>query len=111
MSVVIIQKSVAAGASESLLKDTNLEFVQQNSMIEIALATTAVGVVSTVTSGSDVLMEESPVFVLAAGVAPKYPDDYTLTDVAAAGERLVIKARNTTGGALTVTAAVRATPV
>jgi hypothetical protein len=111
MSVVILQPSVAAGATAQLLTGSSAEFVPQDSQIEIALSSTAVGVVATVTSGSDVLMEESPVFVIAAGVAPKYPDDYTLTDVAGAGERLQIRARNTSAGALVVTAAIRVTPL
>jgi hypothetical protein len=40
-----------------------------------------------------------------------YPDDYTLTDVAGQGERLKIRGRNTTGGALTLFYAVRITPL
>jgi hypothetical protein len=111
MPLVIIQQSVAAGASAQLLTGSAAEFLPNDSMVEIALATTAVGVVATVSSGSDVLQEESPIFVLAAGVAPKYPDDYTLSDAAGAGERLSVKVRNTTAGALTVTAAVKTTAI
>lgn len=109
--VTTVQQSVAAGATAQLLTGTAAELLNRDSIIEIALSCTAVGVVATVQSGSDVLMEESPVFVIAAGVAPKYPDDYTLSDVAAAGERLTIRVRNTTAGALTVTAVVRTTAV
>lgn len=108
---VTVQQSVAAGATVQLLTGSMAELIQQDSQIEIALNTTAVGVVGTVMSGSDVLMEEAPVFVLSAGTAPKYPDDFLLSDVAAQGERLSIRARNTTAGALTVTAVVRITPV
>ena len=42
---------------------------------------------------------------------PLYPDDYLVPDVAGGGERLVIKARNTSGGALTLFYAVRVTPL
>ena len=108
---VTVQQSVAAGASVDLLTNTNAEFVDRDSQVEIALGTTAVGVVATVTSGSNVLQEESPVFVYAAGVPFKYPDDFLLSDVAAAGERLRVRVRNTTAGALTVTATVRTTAV
>lgn len=107
---VIVQRNVAAGATADLLTNTNAEFLAQDSVIEIALSSTAVGVDATVTSGSDVLQEESPVFVRAAGTPPKYPDDFLLSDVAAAGERLRVRVRNTTAGALDVVCAVRITP-
>lgn len=106
-----IRQNVAAGATVQLLTGTQVEFIPFNAQVEMALATTAVGVEATVTSGSDILQEESPVFVLAAGVAPKYPDDFLLSDVAAQGERLAVKVRNTTAGALDVICAVRLTAV
>jgi hypothetical protein len=109
--LTVIQKAVAAGDSEQLLTGSQAEFVTVNSSVEIAINSTAVGVVASVSSGSDTLMEEAPVFVKAAGVPPVYPDDFILQDVAAAGERLQARARNTTAGALTVTIAVRSTPL
>ncbi len=109
--LTIVKKVVAAGASESLLVGSQVEFLPSSAQIEIALLTTADGVLASVTSGSDSLMEEAPIFVAAAGVPPRYPDDFLLSDVAAAGERLQVRARNTTAGPLTVTAAVRTTPI
>ncbi len=109
--MTIVQKVVAAGASEQLLVGSQVEFLPANAQIELALLCTAAGVLASVTSGSDSLMEEAPVFVKAAGEPPRYPDDFLLSDVAAAGERLQIRARNTTAGPLTVTAAVRTTPI
>jgi hypothetical protein len=111
MSLTIVQKTVAAGASEQLLVGSQVEFLPGNAQIEIAILAVAAGVLASVSSGSDSLMEEAPVFVAAAGVAPRYPDDFLLSDVAAAGERLQARVRNTTAAAIAVTAAVRTTPI
>ena len=51
----------------------------------------------TILSGSDTILEESP--VSRAARFPVYPDDYGLNDMAAAGERLVVRVRNTGAGA------------
>jgi hypothetical protein len=111
MPLTIVQKVVAAGASEQMLVGSQVEFLPVNAQIEIAILAVAAGVLASVSSGSDSLMEEAPVFVAAAGVAPRYPDDFLLSDVAAAGERLQARVRNTTAAAIAVTAAVRTTAI
>jgi len=42
---------------------------------------------------------------------PVFPEDYSLSDVAAAGERLKVRLRNTTGAPIIVNTAVRVTPI
>jgi len=108
--VLTIQRTnVAAGAVAVPLSGSQVEVLPMNAQVEIAILCTAVGIVASVTSGTDILMEEGPVFVKAAGVPPAYPDDFTLSDVAAQGERLSIRLRNTTAGALDVITAVKTT--
>ena len=102
--------SIAAGATNTnVLAGSVFEYLPYNAQVEIGLQGSATGLQVTVTSGSDVLMEESPPGL--QNRMPLYPDDYLVPDVAGGGERLVIKARNTSGGALTLFYAVRVAPL
>jgi len=95
--------SVAAGATYNPLDGWQYEFAPYPARVEIGMNATAVGIVATVTSGSDTLMEEAP--VQAGGVAGVIPSPLNtpyLSDDAAAGDRLKIRIRNTSGGAVTV---------
>lgn len=106
-----VSTPVAAGAIADTLVGTNAEFLTVDSLVEIALSCTAVGMLASISSGMDIIQEESPVFVIAAGIAPKYPDDFSVSDVAPAGQRLRVRIRNTTAGTLTVLTTVRATQI
>lgn len=92
-----IQGSTSIGPATSVanvLAGSVYEYLPRNAIVEFGLVDDANGDVRvTVQSGADVLLEESPVSI--ANRFPVYPDDFVLEDVAAAGERLVIRARNT----------------
>jgi hypothetical protein len=110
--VPIIKKevSVAANATiDNLFSGSIYEFLPWNAAINLGITGSATGLVATVNTGSDTIQEESPVNILTT--MPKIPDDMDIQDVAAAGERFVVKIRNTTGGALTVRALAQITPV
>ena len=93
--------SVAAGAtSANVVLGTAVESFRQDTALAIAVAAEAAGMRCTIKSGTDELMEDSAVPVLAAGIFPRIPDDYYLQDVILANERLSIVFRNTTGGAV-----------
>lgn len=99
---------LAASGSASALADDQFEYLPYNALVEFAMLTDAVGVLATVFSGQDLLMDEGPVPLGSAiNVYPKYPDDYHLTDVAAAGERLKIRLRDTSGAQRIVMVGVR----
>jgi hypothetical protein len=93
----VIQKRVvlAASSSASALTDDQFEYLPYNALVEFAIMSDATGVLATIFSGSDLLMDEGPVPIGTINVAPKYPDDYHLTDVAAGGERLKVRLRDT----------------
>jgi len=99
--VIMRETVVAAGAvNENLLAGSAFEFARQNSLVSIGIAQSATGGFATINSGADVVAEEfSPPI---ATVYPVIPDDMYFSDVAAAGDRLVIRYRNPTGGNLTV---------
>jgi len=105
-------QSVAAGATYLPLDGWQYEYLPFPARVDIGLNATAVGIVATVTSGSDTLMEEAP--VQAGGVAGVIPSPLNtpyMSDDAAAGDRLKIRVRNTSGGAVTVNGTIIITPL
>lgn len=113
----VIQDEVSVGASSSVanvITGSIYEYLPFNARIEIAVVqqTGNIGDIRvTVNSGPDTLMEEGAIGALSATAMVKYPDDFYLMDDAAAGDRLIIKLRNTTAGAIVVTYSVRITPI
>lgn len=101
--------SIAAGAvNDNVLQGSQFEFLPYNALLEFAINGSATGLVADVYSGQDTLAEAMAVpGVNRFGL---YPDDFSLNDVAAAGERLKVRIRNPTGGALTAFWTVRVTP-
>lgn len=112
----IIRKSVSVPANDSVdnaIDGSIYEFMPFNAAISIGVlmpAGSTIGdILATVNTGSDTLLEESPVNNKAG--FPVIPDDMDLQDVTGQGERLVIKLRNTTGAAIIVNLLVQITPI
>ena len=66
---------------------------------------------ATVVSGSDVLLMNSQIDTLAIATPVTFPDDYSLEDLAANGERLTCQLTNLTGGIATVRTALKIDPI
>ena len=108
----VIQKEVsiaASSANENILSGSAFEFLRGNAVVSIGLTGSATGLVANIQSGADIVLEESPILVKTT--MPTIPDDMYYNDVGVMGDRLVIRVRNTTGGALTVRAVVQVTPL
>lgn len=106
----VIQKeiSIAANAvNDNILSGSSFEFLRSNAVVSIGLVGSATGLVANIQSGADIVLEESPLGVKTT--MPTIPDDMYYNDVGVAGDRLVVRVRNTTGGALTVRAIVQVT--
>ena len=103
--------STGAGAiTPNVLAGSVYEYLPFNAQLEFGIVGDAAGEQRvTVLSGSDNVLEESP--VSRAARFPVYPDDFTLIDIARAGERIVVRVRNTGAGANNLFWAVRITPV
>jgi hypothetical protein len=103
--------STAAGATTvNVLSGSVYEYLPFNAQVEFGIVGDAAGEGRvTVLSGSDTVMEESSISRQAR--FPVYPDDFSLVDVAAAGERLVVRHRNIGAGANNLFWAVRITPL
>lgn len=99
MPVIQREVSVAAGAvNENLLSGSAFEFMRQNSLISIGVVQSAAGGFCTIQSGGDIVAEEFPPNVKTT--FPVIPDEMYYSDVATGGDRLVVRARNPTGGAI-----------
>lgn len=105
-------QSIAAGATFNPMTGTNYQYVGRPGIVKIIHNATAVGLVATILSGSDELMQEGP--VPAGGTAGVIPSEFTvppIVDTVAAGDLQSIRYRNPTGGAITVNGIWDYTPV
>jgi hypothetical protein len=109
----LIQQSVSIAASpavnDNVLTGSQFEFLPYNASLRFALNGSATGLVADIYSGQDVLAEQMGVNTL--NRVPINPDDFLLSDVAAAGERIKVRVRNTTGGPLTLFYALMIDPI
>lgn len=99
MPVIAREVSVGAGAANpNLLSGSSFEFMRQNVYLSIGVTAAATGTFVSIFSGSDLILEESAPPVLTR--YPVIPDEMYFNDVATLADRLVIAARNPTGGAV-----------
>jgi hypothetical protein len=97
----VIQKKVSVAANavnDNVLAGSQFEFLPYNAKVDFGMNQSVTGLVVDCFSGQDVLAEamEPPINAR----YPVNPDDYTLTDVAAGGDRLKVRVRNTTAAAV-----------
>lgn len=100
----------AGGVIDNVLAGSQYEFLPYDAGLEFAVVgdANAADLRVDVYSGQDVLMENAEPSAL--NRMPVYPDDFGLTDVAAAGDRLKIRARNTAAAGRTLYYSVRINP-
>jgi len=99
MPTIQRERSVAAGATDAnLLSGSAFEYPERNAIVSMGITAAATGTFTTVQSGGEVVQEESAPIVRTA--MPVIPDDFTLNFAALMGKRLIVAARNPTGGAV-----------
>lgn len=103
--------NLAAGAiNNNVLAGSAFEFIKRPSKVDFYVVGNAAGEPRvTIQSGSEVLLEESP--ISRAARFPLVPDDLTVSDIAMPGDRLKLQIRNTGAGAVDTFWAVVVTPV
>lgn len=111
MPTMTFRTALGANATALPLTGSQYEILTFPAVVEIGILADATGVLATVSSGPDILMEEGPVQVGTINTLPKYPDDFYLTDEAAPTDRLKVQLRDTSGAARVVMTAVRVTPM
>lgn len=107
--------SVGAGATSDPLDQAGnswkYRYIPYDCIVEIIHGTSAVGVTQSITAGSDEIVQESPVSIgVAAGTLPGRLTIEPVTFKAKAGDLVIIRYRNTTAGALTVSGTIELTP-
>lgn len=108
----VIQKetSVAAGAvQDNLLSGSAFEYLRAPAVVSFACVASATGSFITIQAGPSIILEESAPTVKSS--MPIVPDDFLYQAAGAPGDRLVIRFRNPTGGAITARAVVQITDV
>lgn len=108
----VIQKKVSIAANsvnDNVITGSQFEYLPWNAKVDFGMNQSATGLVVDVYSGQDTVAEAMEPAINAR--YPVNPDDFTLTDVAAANERLKVRVRNTTAGALDFYIGVIITPI
>jgi hypothetical protein len=101
MPVIQRSESVAAGATvQNTIAGSAYEFARSRQVVSIGVTQSATGMFVAIQSGSDIVSEEFEPFILTT--PPIIPDHMYYNDVMEIGDRLVIRVRNPTGGALTI---------
>lgn len=99
MSVMQKETSIAANTTvENIFSGSAFEFARQNSVLQMSAVGSATGLVATIQVGSRVVMEESPLAIKTT--MPIIPDDFYYTEGVLQNERIILRVRNTTAGAL-----------
>jgi hypothetical protein len=110
-----IVPALLAGGSINIMQGTQFEYLPYHANVRICPFTrdaTEGGCLATVYADTDLLLQESPIMVLAtAGTLPKYPDDFHLVRDCLAGSRITITLRNTTAGTIVGGAVVHLEPI
>lgn len=99
MPSIVKETSVAAGGTnDNMFSGSAYEFANRRRVASIGMTAAATGSFATLQSGPDVVAEEFAPIVKT--VMPVIPDDFFFNDVMDMGDRLVLRVRNPTGGAI-----------
>lgn len=112
MPSLIYSQSIAAGAVFNPLDGWQYEYLPWPAEANVLSRATAVGLEQTYTSGSETIVESSP--VQAGGTAGTTPSPLNTPNqgwMAAAGDRLKLNFRNPTAGAITIDGIIEVQPL
>jgi len=101
--------TLAPSIVDNVLVGSQWLYRPYNCIVQFGLVAAATGLLLDVYSGQDLLAEGFSPSI--QNRFPVFPDDFTLEDVAAAGEALKVRARNTTGADIILRTSVKLTPV
>ena len=106
MPMIMIEQSIAAGGvNTNLVAGSAFEFARSRQVVSMGLSQAATGMFATLQAGADVIAEEFSPPILTR--YPIIPDEMYFTDVMEQGDRLVMRVRNPTGGAIIARAVVQ----
>jgi hypothetical protein len=108
---MLIQTSTSvltAVVNDNVIAGNQFEFAPFRSIVQIGLNQSATGFEIDVLCGSRAIVTR--LIPLIKTTSPIIPDDFIVTFGALQGERIIIRARNTSGGTLVLLTTVRFTP-
>lgn len=108
----VIQKETSVPATsvvDNLLSGSAFEYLRAPAVISFGVVASATGCFITIQAGPSIILEESPPTVKTT--MPVVPDDFLYQAAGAPGDRLVIRFRNPTAGAIIARAVVQITDV
>lgn len=110
MPVIQVEQSIgAATVNNNLVSGSAFEFARTRQLVSIGVAQAATGMFCTIQAGPDIIAEEFSPAILTR--FPIIPDEMYYTDVMEPGDRLVIRVRNPTAGAIVARAIVQVSPL
>ena len=110
MAIMTDRTSVGANAvSANLCAGKTAEFIQEASVVRLYATSSAVGLNVSLVVGEEVAIDDQE--VNAQNRMPIMPDDFVAEAGAFPGDRITLRFRNTTGGALTAFSRVEVEPV
>jgi len=105
-----VEVSVAANSSNpNIFNGSAFEYSRGRQLLSLGVTAAATGVLITIQSGSDIILEESPAYI--ATQFPIVPDQMFYNDIMEMFDRLRVVARNSTGGAIVVRGLALLTPL
>jgi len=107
-TVPIISKEVSVAANsnvDNVFAGSAFEFARGAQIVSLGMTQSVTGLQCQFTSGADVVVEESAPPIKTG--FPVIPDEFYASDIAAPGDRYVLRARNTTAGAITLRAVLQ----
>lgn len=99
MMMTDVQSVAANTTTANILAGKNKEFLEEASILRFGIAGSAVGLRATVVVGTEVVIDDQELPV--ATTLPAFPDQVIAEAGGFAGDRITIRLRNTTGGAIT----------
>lgn len=105
-------RSVAANTTvDNVLAGKLDEFLRVNASLQLSIVAQAVGLRASLVVGGEVALDDQEVNARAGATAIILPDDFLVTAAGYAGDRLILRLRNTTAGAIIVNSRLEVTPI
>lgn len=108
MVMTDVQSVAANTTTANILAGKAMEFVQEPSVVSVGINASAVGLFATVVVGTEVVVDDQEVSSI--NRMPQFPEDVLAEGGAFAGDRITIRLRNSTGGAITGFTKINLTP-
>jgi len=102
------RQSVGAGATVYPFQGNVHEFLEMDSLVEVAVNGAATGFTFDLMIGSRVIIQGG--YASEINRVPQYPEDFTVQGGGLAGEKVTLRVTNTTAGALVFFSTAKITP-